>query len=424
MLTNQAVQEATQATQTTQQQQPPEIAQQQLLITFSALTISTEPARALDTLPDDVLQQIISACTKQLDIDIGLQPAGDIVPRFEAVKGLGCSKALRQQLHQLRPLVAVESSFRASPLVAVESLAVVQRPAHGPWRVTLLYNLGLTEAVIELARQGCVRSIVLYDEDDLSLAPAVARRVVPDLLGAGCSLLTLTLDGSELNDTWAAIFGEAAVCSAALRELSVQDCGLRGAVPELMLPALQGLNLSGNKLRGELVPLRRCTALQMLCCAVNQLSGGLEPLQNFTALQRLILWNNQLTGGLEPLRGCTALQILTLGGNRLTGGLEPLQGCTALQVLQLENNFLTGGLEPLRGCQVLQDLVLTNNNLTGGLEPLRGWAELPHPHYLSLYLDGNHLDCTDEDKDFFKRRCGSAFVISASERWFALGLYP
>ena len=119
---------------------------------------------------------------------------------------------MRQQLHQLRPLVAVESSLRASPLVAVESLAVVQRPAHGPWRFTLLHNLGLTEAVIELARQGCVRSIVLYDEDqdDLSLAPAVARRVVPDLLGAGCSLLTLTLDGTELNDTWAATFGAAA----------------------------------------------------------------------------------------------------------------------------------------------------------------------------------------------------------------------
>ena len=67
---------------------------------------------------------------------------------------------------------------------------------------------------------------------------------------------------------------------------------------------------------------------------------------------------------------------------------------------------------------MLQDLVLTNNNLTGGLEPLRGWAELPHPHYLSLLLDDNHLDCTDEDKDLFKRRCRSAFVISASERWF------
>ena len=269
MLTNQAVQgltamqAATQATQTTQQQQPPEIAQQQQLISFSALTISPEPpALALDTLPDDILQHIISACIvsdptfpEYAAIVERLQVAEDILPRFEAVKGLGCSKALRQQLHQLRPLVAVEN------------LAVVQRPAHGPWRLTLLYNMGLTEAVIELARQGCVRSIVLYDEDqdDLSLAPAVARRVVPDLLGAGCSLLMLTLDGTELNDTWAATFGEAAVCSAALLTLSVQDCGLRGAVPELMLPALQGLDLSGNKLRGELVPIRRCTALRMLC---------------------------------------------------------------------------------------------------------------------------------------------------------------
>ena len=112
------------------------------------------------------------------------------MPRFEAVKGLGCSKALRQQLHQLRPLVAVESQLW---LVAGEA---VQRTWHLlewrlPWRVTLLYNCEnegvLTEAVVELARHGL-----------------------------------------KLNETWAARFGEAAVCSAVLRELRIQACGLRG----------------------------------------------------------------------------------------------------------------------------------------------------------------------------------------------------
>eukprot|EP00964_Phaeocystis_antarctica_P099041 scaffold64952_cov69-Phaeocystis_antarctica.AAC.2 len=62
--------------------------------------------------------------------------------------GLGCvSKGMRQQLYRLQPLVGVES------------LAVVQRPAHGPWRVTLLYDGTLAEAVVEQARQGRVRSI-------------------------------------------------------------------------------------------------------------------------------------------------------------------------------------------------------------------------------------------------------------------------
>ena len=126
-------------------------------------------AVTLDALADDALQQIIAACS---DTEVG-------VPLFEAVKGLGCTKALFQQLHRLRPLVGVTS------------LAVVQRPAHGPWCVTLIYGGELTEEVVEQARQGRVRSI------DVNQPPAnsveqqawLARRMVPDLLGEGCSLL-------------------------------------------------------------------------------------------------------------------------------------------------------------------------------------------------------------------------------------------
>ena len=73
-------------------------------------------APTLGSLPDDAFQQVIEAFT-----DIG-----GSVPFFDAVKVLGClSKGMRQQLHRLQPLVGVAS------------LAVVQRPAHGPWRVML-----------------------------------------------------------------------------------------------------------------------------------------------------------------------------------------------------------------------------------------------------------------------------------------------
>ena len=72
----------------------------------------------VDVLPDDVFQLVIDACSEDFgDCD---------VPLLEAVKGLGCSKALRQQLHRLQPLVGVWS------------LAVMHElMAHGPWRVTL-----------------------------------------------------------------------------------------------------------------------------------------------------------------------------------------------------------------------------------------------------------------------------------------------
>ena len=93
-------------------------------------------------------------------------------PCFCAVKGLGClSKGMRQQIHRLRPLVGVRS------------LADVQGPTHGPWLVKLLYQGVLTDAVVEQARQGRVRTI-----DSRCL---VWSHVVPELLGAGGSLLEL-----------------------------------------------------------------------------------------------------------------------------------------------------------------------------------------------------------------------------------------
>ena len=334
----------------------------------------------LGSLPDDTLLLVVAACNDEYS-----------VPLFEAVKGLGCvSKGMRQQLHRLQPLVGVLS------------LTVVQRPEHDPWRVTLLYTGMLTEAVVEQARQGRVRSIAAVHTTgfDLqgagvstlasicmqgtTLAPAVARTVVPGLLGLDCSLRELDMSFVRLDNTWALAFGEAAllgaVCSAVLRTLRLTGCALRGPLPELRLPALQELHLNAN-----------------------QLMGGLEPFRHCTALRDLDLGSNKLTGGLEPLQRCTALQILNLSSNRrLTGGLEPLKGCTALRELSLFNNFLTGGLEPLRSCTALEVLDVGRNLLTGGLEPLRGFTALHE-----LHLGNNQLaPASDEDKAHFEEQCG------------------
>ena len=257
-------------------------------------------AVTLASFPDDEFLLVVAACG---DTEDG-------VPLLEAVKGLGgLCKGMQQQLRRLRPLVGVRS------------LAVVQRPAHVPCHVVLLYTGVPTMAVVDQARQGRVRSIVAMHGPQprvTTLAPAVARRVVPCLLGAGCSLIKLEMWQARLNNTWAATFGEAAVCSAVLRTLRLNRCGLRGPLPELRLLALQVLDLSGNAF-----------------------TGGLEPVQHCTALRHLELHGqNKLTGSLEPLRGCTGLTELSLAYNKLTGGLEPLRGCKALQKLYLMGNLL------------------------------------------------------------------------------------
>ena len=334
----------------------------------------------LSELPDDVLRLVLDACS-----------SGAGVPRFEEVKGLVCSKALLQQLHRLHPLVGVESLsalqlHRLRQLVGDESLSVLQLPTRGPWRLELPYMGRLTMAVMAQARKGSVRSIDARQWRTVlspwaSLTPSVAMRVVPELLGVGCSLLELNLRGVPLNSTWVATFGKAAVCSTALRSLRLESCGLQGPLPELRLPALQNLNLGNNQLTGGLEPLRKCTALKVLDVAGNEL----EPRAGLRTGPVLIVHGNQLTGSLEPLRGCTGLQTLKLGCNLLTGGLEPLQDCTALRSLSLQNNQFTGGLEPLRRCTALQSLSLQNNQFTGGLEPLRRCTALQ-----SLNLFPNH----------------------------------
>ena len=134
----------------------------------------------LTSLPDDAFHQVIMALC---------QPDTSDPPFFEAVKALAClSKGVLQQLHRLRPLVAVKS------------LAVVQRPARGPWCVTLIYEGELTEEVVEQARQGRVRSIDVKKPPTNSMEQQamLARRMVPDLLGEGCSLLELFMVGFVL----------------------------------------------------------------------------------------------------------------------------------------------------------------------------------------------------------------------------------
>ena len=256
----------------------------------------------------------------------------------------------------------------------------------------------LTETVLEQAQQGRVHSI---DSRHATLDPAVARRVVPELLSAGCSLRTLDMSFVQLDGTWAATFGKAAVSSTALHTLRLIRCGLQGPLPELRLPALQVLDMNDNQLTGGLEPLQSCAALQELFLNANQLAGGLEPLSGCTGLTKLLLYANHfLTGGLEPLQGCTALQTLDVGNNKLTGGLEPLRACTALQTLDAGDNKLTGGFEALRSCKALEVLRLNGNLLTGGLEPLRGCTALR-----VLFLQDNQLDATDEDKAHLEQQC-------------------
>ena len=270
---------------------------------------------SLGALLDDVLLLIIEACS---DGHLTL-------PELDAVRGLGyLCKDVLQQLHRLRPVVRMQ----------VHNLEVAQRLAritHRPWRIVLSYTGVLTEAVVEQATRGRIRSI---NARRRTLSPAVAKRVAPELLGAGCSLLDLKLESVRLDDSWAAAFGEAAVCSKVLTELQIDGCSLRGPLPQLRLPALQALFMYRNALTGGLEPLIGCTALRELDLSHNRLT--------VSAVSRKSSHSPAIPGLLTRGRVCIYLL------NELQGGLEPLQDCKELHALDLTDNPLTGGLEALQ----------------------------------------------------------------------------
>ena len=65
----------------------------------STRSLVADAAVTLASLPDDAFLLVLAACIHDR---YG-------VPLFEEVKGLYCSKALRQQLHRSQPLVGVWS---------------------------------------------------------------------------------------------------------------------------------------------------------------------------------------------------------------------------------------------------------------------------------------------------------------------------
>ena len=196
-----------------------------------------DSATSLVALPDDVLLQIISACSEK----------GISVPGLSTVRGLCClCWGVLKQLRRLQPLVGVE--VRALGLLNPSDFARLACDGRGLWRVVILYTGALTSGVMEQARRGRLH---LVDARGTTLAADVARHVVSAMLGAGCSLPVLGLSSVHLGGSWAATFGEEKVGSEVLRELHLDGCGLWGPIPELVLPALQILYLSNNELSGE-----------------------------------------------------------------------------------------------------------------------------------------------------------------------------
>ena len=149
------------------------------------------------------------------------------------------------------------------------------------------------------------------------------------------------------------------------------------------------LNLTGNKLSGEIPPeLGNLASLSLLILHDNQLSGEIPPeLGNLASLQRLYLYINQLSGEIPPeLGNLASLSLLILSVNQLSGEIPPeLGNLASLLTLQLNTNQLSGEIPPeLGNLASLSLLLLTGNQLSGCV-----------PSSLSGQLDMGNSDLGD-----------------------------
>ena len=155
-------------------------------------------------------------------------------------------------------------------------------------------------------------------------------------------------------------------------------------------PKLERLDLSGNRLSGELPPeVGGFPNLEVLNLGDNDLTGPIPPeLGGLASLEVLLLHDNSLTGPVPPELGSLLnLEWLDLEGNDLTGPIPPeLGSLSKLESLDFSQNDLTGPIPPeLAGLSSLEWLDLGWNHLGGSMP-----AELGRLSQLrSLRVDHN-----------------------------------
>ncbi|KAM0881217.1 hypothetical protein ACQ4PT_033098 [Festuca glaucescens] len=168
-----------------------------------------------------------------------------------------------------------------------------------------------------------------------------------------------------------------------LKILDLRENALQGNIPDALTncSSLMALDLSGNLLVGE-IPRKvgLLSVLSYLRLNGNGLTGTIPPgLGNITTLQNIILHGNQLHGSIPEELGKlpNMLVNLLLGENSLSGRIpEALFNISSLQQLAMAMNMLHGPLPSGTGDFLpnLTQLLLSSNMLEGQIPDSLGNA--------------------------------------------------
>ncbi|KAJ0971296.1 hypothetical protein J5N97_019255 [Dioscorea zingiberensis] len=214
-------------------------------------------------------------------------------------------------------------------------------------------------------------------------------RAVSGSLLALESLESLSLKSSNLTGTLAG----SSCGESRLVTLDLSGNGLKGSLADVLsfvasCSSLTSLNLSTNAVSGGGRGIAGASAgtgttFETLDLSFNQISDeeDLHTLLSLPGIKRLNLTGNKLSGQIPAIANCSSLQHLDLSSNSLYGeiGAGVFAGCRSLLSLNLSSNHFTGTLPTdLSSCSSLTSLSLSNNNFSGGIpvETLTSFPDL------------------------------------------------
>lgn len=161
------------------------------------------------------------------------------------------------------------------------------------------------------------------------------------------------------------------ITSTTLRFLNLSSNGFTGELP-LLTGSCAVLDLSNNKIEGNLTRMLKWGNIEFLDLSMNRLAGPIpEATPQFLRLNYMNISHNSLSSFLPSvLTQYPKLRVLDVSSNQFNGPLPPnLLNMPTLQELHLENNMISGGItlssSSSPGQSDLQIIDLSHNQFNG-----------------------------------------------------------
>ena len=185
---------------------------------------------------------------------------------------------------------------------------------------------------------------------------------IPDILGNLRYLQSLDLSNNNLSGGLPASLGQL----QDLSQIVVNNAGLLGVLDASFgqLTRLETIDLSGNRLSGDMSTFAGMSELKFLDIAGNAISGNFPSGEIWPAAEHINLSSNALSGELpSSISASPKLRFLNLRGNSISGRLPAsLEYLDRLQTIDLSNNVLSGPIgESLGTYLAARELGLAGN---------------------------------------------------------------